>query len=76
MGEDRRQHDPGSLGEGNLPPELEHFGGFPLIAFIRPDGTVHAVYGGWFSEATGRENQQVKAQFTAWARELVATPHT
>lgn len=60
----------------DLPPEIEHYDGFPLIAFIRADGTVEAVYGGWFSEATGVENKQVKAQFETWASELVATPPT
>ena len=36
--------------------------GLPVVAFIRPDGTVHAIHGGWFGAAAPAQN---KASITA-----------
>jgi thiol-disulfide isomerase/thioredoxin len=57
----------------DMPPEILNWDGFPITAFIKPDGTVHAIYGGWFSPAAGPENAKLKAQFEKWASELVSS---
>ena len=54
----------------DMPPEIGTWDGLPLIAFIRADGTVLTIYGGWFNEGSA-DNVKLKAQFERWAAELV-----
>lgn len=56
---------------GAMPPEIEGWDGYPVTAFINPDGTVHAIYGGWFSGAAPDDQAKLKAQFDRWAAELL-----
>jgi len=58
--------------EAAMPPEVEGWDGYPITAFINADGTVHAIYGGWFSAAAPQEQARLKAQFDQWAAELLA----
>lgn len=57
--------------QGAMPPEITGWAGFPLTIFVKKDGTVHSVYGGWFGPATGDENTKIKAQFDRWVSELI-----
>ncbi|HEU4733600.1 MAG TPA: TlpA disulfide reductase family protein [Kofleriaceae bacterium] len=54
-----------------MPPEIEGWDGFPVIALVRPDGTVQTVFGGWFGPATGADGEQLRAWFEAEIRKLI-----
>lgn len=57
----------------DMPQEIKDWEGFPVSVFINRDGTVHAVYGGWFGPATGDENVEIKAQFADWIEDIAKT---
>lgn len=57
---------------GDMPPEVEGWLGFPVIAWIRPDGTVYKVYGGYYGPAAQPEHEKINAQFRQWTDELLA----
>ncbi|HEX2690572.1 MAG TPA: TlpA disulfide reductase family protein [Kofleriaceae bacterium] len=54
-----------------MPPEVEGWDGFPVVALIRPDGTVQTVFGGWFGPATGTEGEKLRTWFEGELQKLV-----
>ena len=56
----------------NMPPEIEGWMGFPVIAWVRPDGSVYKVYSGYYGPAAQPEHDEINRQFTQWTDELLA----
>ncbi|HET7504666.1 MAG TPA: TlpA disulfide reductase family protein [Kofleriaceae bacterium] len=54
-----------------MPPEIEGWDGFPVIALVRPDGTVQTVFGGWFGPATGAEGEKQRGWLDSEIRRLI-----
>jgi len=55
---------------GSMPPELQGWDGLPIFLFVRPDGTVERIVGGWYSAAARDENARLKRDFESWLNEL------
>jgi thiol-disulfide isomerase/thioredoxin len=55
---------------GSMPPELQGWDGLPIFVFVKPDGTVERIVGGWYSGAARDENAQLKRDFESWLKEL------
>lgn len=49
--------------------------GVPVTIFVKPDGTVHAVYTGFSGPATGAAHQEAKAQFRRLTKEILGDSH-
>ena len=45
--------------------------GVPVAIFVKPDGTVHAVYTGFSGPATGAAHREAKAQFQKLTVEIL-----
>jgi thiol-disulfide isomerase/thioredoxin len=54
-----------------MPPEIEGWDGFPVVALVKPDGTVQTVFGGWFGPATGAESEKLRTWFDGELQKLV-----
>jgi thiol-disulfide isomerase/thioredoxin len=57
--------------QASMPPEIEGWDGLPILMLIKPDGTVHTIYGGWFGPTTGADGDQLRAWFESEVKTLV-----
>ena len=56
-----------------MPPELEDWDGVPVNLFVRADGTVQSIRGGWYGPAAPADNRELRAWFTAEVDRLLAS---
>jgi thiol-disulfide isomerase/thioredoxin len=55
-----------------MPPEIEGWDGFPIVALVSPDGTVQDVYGGWLGPATGADGEHLRTWMDGEIQKLIA----
>lgn len=63
---------PETFGELEPFPQLDGMEALPVTIWIKRDGTVHAVHGGYAGPASGRANELVRARFEKLTTEILA----
>lgn len=65
---------PETFGELEPFPDLDGMEALPVAVFVRPDGTVAGLHGGFSGPATGEDYQKVRAKFHRLAEEITSAP--